>query len=525
MHGTPQTHFPRDRSEAFAALTLLALGALFFLLASSGFSRLHIDAALFVPVLLEHGQGQAWSIQSYTWHIARGIHRYEFHGLLYPWLFGRVLGVDSFEKLLLGSALLATLTAFATFFALRPLLPENRLSRLLTLFLSIYSGYLSWWLQGRPEQLAMLCFLVSVIVLNLTGWRNSIRLPLVYGLSALTFLSSPLVGVIQIFGVLWHLCDQRTLRSSLLEIIKFGAIGLFVVAAFIHAVGLNFIDWLLLTYRGGTQSTPQDWLRLITGWGSLQFPFVRAIATLGILAVLIAAVRKGDWRLLGIGILPLPILLPSANSYVFLAVIPLGVALMLYSQTLTGIWSIWFRGVLLVFLAGEGVAMSRDLLVQGLTMQRGQSYFSAREKLEQNIILQPDEAVAYDWMAGGGSYVVFSTPASRKYWLTAQPTLYSDGDDHLLADALARLRLQLKYIVIPQTGHIRGNPRECLTFSGADYRLLLNDWSQQRAEIAGIRLGGIFHDYRFALYGRTKNSRKNSECQPDAQNHSNNQSS
>lgn len=502
MHGTPPSHFPRDRSEALAALALLALGAFFFLLASSGFSRLHIDAALFVPVLLEHGQGQAWSIQSYTWHIARGIQRYEFHGLLYPWLFGRVLGVDSFEKLLLGSALLATLTAFATFFALRPLLPASRRARLLTLFLSVYSGYLSWWLQGRPEQLAMLCFLVSVIIFNVTAWRDSIRLPLVYGLSALTFLSSPLVGVIQIFGVLWRLCDQRTLRNSVLEIIKFGAIGLFVVAAFVHAVGLNFIDWLLLTYRGGTQSTPQDWLRLLSGWGSLQFPFVRAIATLGILAVLLAAMRKGDWRLLGIGVLPLPILLPSANTYVFLAIIPLGVALMLYSRTLTGTWSLWFRGVLLVFLAGEGVAMCRDLWVQGLTMQRGQSYFAARAKFEQNITLQPDEAVAYDWMAGGGSYVVFSTPASRRYWLTAQPTLYSDGEDQLLADALARLRLQLKYIVIPQTGHLRGNPRECLTFSGTDYRLLLNDWSQQRAEFAGIRLGGIFPDYRFALYSR-----------------------
>jgi hypothetical protein len=174
---------------------------------------------------------------------------------------------------------------------------------------------------------------------------------------------------------------------------------------------------------------------------------------------------------------------------------------------------------LLVFLAGEGVAMCRDLWVQGLTMQRGQSYFAARAKFEQNITLQPDEAVAYDWMAGGGSYVVFSTPASRRYWLTAQPTLYSDGEDHLLADALARLRLQLKYIVIPQNGHIRGNPRECLRFSGTDYQLLLNDWSQQRAEIAGIRLGGIFPDYRFALYIKTEESTIPSKCQSDAPSH------
>jgi hypothetical protein len=206
MYGTRPTHFPRDRSEAWAAVTLLALGAFFFLLASSGFSRLHIDAAFFVPALLEHAHGHAWSIQSYTWHIARGIHRYESHGLLYPWLFGRVLGVDSFETLFLVGALLATLTAFATFFALRPLLPASRRARLLTLFLSVYSGYLSWWMQGRPEQLAMLCFLVSVNIFNATARRDSIRLPLVYALSALTFLSSPLVGVIQIFGV----CPART---------------------------------------------------------------------------------------------------------------------------------------------------------------------------------------------------------------------------------------------------------------------------------------------------------------------------
>jgi hypothetical protein len=139
----------------------------------------------------------------------------------------------------------------------------------------------------------------------------------------------------------------------------------------------------------------------------------------------------------------------------------------------------------------------RSLLLLGLYLHGGLSLRAAQGEIRGlTKDLSPDsELVAYFWMRRP-SFVVMDGP--DKTWVSAEGTIF-DGDERTLALYERQSGKRVKYIVLPQLGHMQ-SPPGFFRNAGKTYRLVSDRWTNKRATLFGFNLGGEIPGYRYALY-------------------------
>ncbi|MCU0756275.1 MAG: hypothetical protein MUE46_14305 [Xanthomonadales bacterium] len=487
-------------TDRLAIMIVMGTALGLFLHNVSGHAPLHIDSALFTPVIMHLAQGNGLVLDSFTYYLAAAERTFDFHGLFYPWWFGSVLGIDSYAALLVAHGCWIALSVGLAFLVFRrvpgamdPRFPQGLLAALLAL----YVGFISVHLQGRPEFVAIpfICAGYFLLMPAELGVKRQLAL---YSMATLVFLCSPQVGIL-VFTVIAVALGIRLKWVDFL--LQCGLMVVFVTAVtalFLYGLGSDLWTWLQRMWLAGAENPTRDWLRLLVLPGFSSFP-VTNLLVLSLLVAAIIALARSQRPLLLVLLLPAGyILLPNANAYVYLGALPCALHYVFRVAEVSR-WRALLRVVLLCLCSLQLLAIMRYGVLMMLAHADGRSFQVAQAELQAAIQLEDGDVVAFDWMAPY-SYIVFSATRAGHFWVTAESSWYEHGQDALLARYLEIGQRRLKYIVIPERGQWRGAPKPCITHAGKSYHLLLNQWSGRRATLFGMRLGGITPGYYYALY-------------------------
>jgi hypothetical protein len=95
------------------------------------------------------------------------------------------------------------------------------------------------------------------------------------------------------------------------------------------------------------------------------------------------------------------------------------------------------------------------------------------------------------------SFIVFNSSSTP--FVTAEPSLFEGDGDNLLIEYQARFGKNIKFLVMPQVGHV-DSPLESINLENSEYRLVYNGWISHRARFMNIPLGGSMPGYQYCLY-------------------------
>ena len=308
-------------------LAVVVFASIFFALNNlGGHTPLHIDSALFSTAVINMASGEGLIFDSYTYYLNIAGNKFDFHGPLYPWLFGLVFNVDSYEKLFLAHGILAAFTTLSAFLAFRshPTIDATTkvTSRLLAAaILAIYAGYVSVNLQGRPESVAMPMICFSYFLMKYDDMSRR-QLFVLFVLATLIFLCSPLLGLLHSAIVMARIAWQRTPTAALGIALIFGALAIALIAMFLVVVGSDLVTWLSRTWNVGGSGSQRDWLRLFVFPSISNMPATNLLSLMAFAVVLSRIFRQRRWILLPIVIPASYLLIPNANSYIYQAILP-----------------------------------------------------------------------------------------------------------------------------------------------------------------------------------------------------------
>ncbi|MEB3200926.1 MAG: hypothetical protein VKK62_10425 [Synechococcaceae cyanobacterium] len=501
----PRSHGPAAGSwPALLLLALISLGAAAFVLslAALQFPELHADGDLFVPITLNLGGGKGWIVSGYTPFVERydNTLKYDYHAFAYPLILGSLLRSSTPERLygacgLINALAIVLVSGLAFFSSSRRSTAEALQAGLL----GICAGMVGLALQGRPEQLALL-------VIPWTWWCRrlfrSTRALVIVGALAIPALSaiSPLLGLY--FWVAWSVVLRGCNGLSLRDFLRLQALTL-AAAVLLFALAIQALtpyDLPTLLRRMTTYGrTPfiQGYQLLQIGSLRLQVPLWPLPLLLTLLAGALALLRRRQWLLLLLLAAPLLLLARLSGSYLYLPFLPTSLLILRdRCSLLPGHWSRLGRVLLLAFLSLYALALLRTLLLAGL-YQAGDARFS---EVRQRLAIVRAEArrrggvVAYG-TARTPTLTVFADPGDELIAIRAKP-----DPDELRALHERRRGSRIEAIVLAQQGHSPERPPGSL--DAGRFRLVFNGWSDQRARLAGLRLGGYRPGYRVAIYRR-----------------------
>jgi hypothetical protein len=85
--------------------------------------------------------------------------------------------------------------------------------------------------------------------------------------------------------------------------------------------------------------------------------------------------------------------------------------------------------------------------------------------------------------------------------MTLEPSLVEEGEDRYLAKFESQSGQRLKYVLLPELGHLSDAP-VAIGKGDQEFRLVFNGWLKKRAKFLGLKVGGVVPGYQFALYER-----------------------
>lgn len=244
----------------FALAVLLAGIGIRFWATTQGIPLLSGDSVVFLPQAVRyHENGE---LVNRVWEPATqldriGVGRMTYHGFLYPMLLSQLMGRSDYLALA-GSVALVQVAAVLLFAVLLVSLmrrwqwepTSGRL--LLILFLTWASTQYVQGIRGRPEALAAIMLMGSVLLMSRTNvaWHGRIA---GVGIGLVT-ATDPIIGVFGGIGFAIYAAWRFPPRQCSLEWVGAGGLAVIVFALCIWWYPYPFADWLVGTWRMGNHA-------------------------------------------------------------------------------------------------------------------------------------------------------------------------------------------------------------------------------------------------------------------------------
>ena len=479
----------------------LVVAAIFLSFGVLCYPGMHADGDMFLPATMNVGAGRGWIVEGYVPLLMgrQGSELYNNHGFLMPFLFGALVHASSMQLIYLLCGITNALSAGLYTWLVAA--QEARLSGTRALFawlLGITAGVIGLAIQGRPEQLALLIIPLPLIVSRLSGNRV-----LFHGASIITIASlsalSPLLGLYYWVG---HSVALLRINSRGLWIYLklqlgtiFGAVTTFslAIAIFTPFNLLILIDQIL---NYSKSAYIQGYQIIDIGNLHLQAPFwqlpLLAIFAGGAFTLL----RKGQVLLLLVLAAPLLLLAKLSGFYLYLPFLPLCILLIDdHAIRIPARFRAAASPLLLTFLSLYLFIFARYGALEILYLSSPNRYEAVNASIEalQATADREQRAVGYS-KARFPSFVVFGDPGRELIAVRA------NADDYAREYFEGSRKTLIDSIVFSQEGQMGPEPP---AFIDEDrFVLAESHWSSEKARFLGIKLGGYYPGYSYAVYRR-----------------------
>jgi hypothetical protein len=517
---------------ASIVLATVVSGA-FILFGMFGYPGLHWDAALFSTPIIKLADGQGWKFGSYTLSfLTNQSGEYWGHSILYPKIFGQILGLNNYNSILFFSGIFNSLT-FIVYWILYLLVTREQRSRLdcfYSIAFGLVGGIAAIQLQGRPEHLAPLTMSIPIFISKFLNTSSFVEIS-IYLSGGLLFVLSPLTGVVYAMGAVFWMERQysrhipvgvaaRSLSNQFSYILKKGLIGALTgggvaILCIETSHGGGAIEWLANTFVGG-HSNPhlKNWFQLACDFGFSLTGFNRNMPLYNILVVVVFAVclglmlRARSWVFLLVFLGLAIYLCPKVQHYGYMAFVPMLAICMVDER---GAWlEALGRGRKWLALATKILAsvyvfiFLRILILFFIHLGSGMSLPDAKSALA-TLTKDRDakrERIGFLWLHNPSFVVLSPLP---EFLLAVEPSLIEKGEDGFLAKYEKQSGQIVRYVVVPELGHLASAPDK-IGKGDQEFSLVFDSWVHQKAELFGLKVGGILPGYQFALYERVGNA-------------------
>lgn len=498
---------------------VMLTGAILFIVFSLHlWPGLNRDAAMFTTPIISLANGQGWTFHGYLYYLNQNLSgKYNFHTLLYPFVFGLILKANTYEKIAFYSGIINSLTFSCYYLTALASLGESRTKG--TLFqaiqISIATGVITLYLQGRPEQLVPLILLFPYLV---NKWYNSqskiMSCYIIATVLTITLLGllSPMTAIIYLVGVTgWelghhgrHTLNPRSLRSLSVGLV----ISAVLVALVFKSCDFSLGEWIKNTITIGSADPTIQLLERITSFSmaglSFEIPLWNIpilITSILIIGAIIRSNKALKWLKGAIFLCGLSYLVRSAQAYSWVGFVPIILLFALDYSRITRWVGLYARPLSIIYLAYlwiYSILFIRYVLLFLLYIHSGVLFSEAKQEIEKltKASQSGGSLIAYYWTSMP-SFVVMSNKKSP--WITAENSLLISGSDAQLSKYEKHTGRTIKYLILPQLSHINAPPP--VIYNGVKkYRLIHNRWTERRARIWKIKLGGSMPGYHYALY-------------------------
>lgn len=474
---------------------------------------LHHDSALYTTPIIKSAALGIWEFDSYLPLLVNlESSSFNLHGQLYQFVFAKVLRISDYESLFRWTAAL-NVAAYIVYLLLGRKIFCSRFPRLgiwIASGMAAVTALACIYLQGRPEYLLPLLTIVPFVMRE---WHVTAPFakPAAYVLIGLTFILSPITGVLCLMGITAWIALRRG-NKIFREIILYGCLSFSIALIFLIVIcPVNPWQWLLNTIAVGSSATGafdsiSDFSMGQFGYPALlELPFwnVFSLGVFGVVAL--ALVRHRLWWLALVYVAALLlILMPKTNIYSYLGFMPVIMLALLGREEKLLLLPAKLERLPVVLVSSfaffGAIGLFRAMLLAVLFSSEGVSFEQTRASVRQleSTLNNIHDKIGFVWLSRP-SFVAFST--AEKFLVTITVNGQENDKDPLFDAYETKFHSKVRYILLPQLGHLAEPPS---TLNEGMFVLETNGWSKRRATFFGLKLGGAMPGYQFALYRRNE---------------------
>ena len=458
---------------------------------------LHHDAGLYTTPIVNSAARGVWELECYTPAVMSDLGTsFNRHGMLYQWVFAKVLRCSSYERIIEWSS---ALTAFSFLFTLglswRILHRENAVTApWFASGIAAMTALFGLWVQGRPEHLIPLLMLLPVIA-NEWGVTRSWSRHVGYAVLGLVIVTSPLPGVLCCLGtVAWIALQHR--QHLVKELIICAALSLAsAVLVLLVSCPVSPWQWVLNTVHS-TNGTPSNLGAFVTPLPD-ELPYWNVLVLMSMFVLAVGLCTRGLWWLALILGGVFYAFLWKLQVYVLACFVPAMMLALVSPQARLLSLPACLQRTAMVLVAFVSFTSARTLIKQGLVAvvfcQSGASFAQTRSAIaDLQHTLAPNERIGFMWLARP-SFVVFGQPG--KGFISVEPEVLKNTPDPLLAAYEAKHHVQVRYVLVPQHGYMLPPPPPPAQIGGGRFVLVRDGWDRQQTIVTDALPG-----YQFALY-------------------------
>jgi len=479
------------------------------LLVSTGIScwpGLHHDAGLYTTPVVNSAARGLWEFECYTPALMSDLGiSFNRHGMLYQWVFAKVLHCASYQSVIVWSAGLTAVTFLSTLgLSWRVLSRENAVAApWFASGIAAMTALFGLWVQGRPEHLIPLLMLLPLMAHEWgvsRPWSRHVG----YLALGLVVATSPLPGALCCLGtVAWIALNHRQRLVS--EVATCAAISLIAaIAVLLVSCPVSPWQWVINTVTS-TNGTPSNLGAFVTPLAD-ELPNWNILVLMSMLFLAIGLCRRGLWwvaLILGAGFYAF---LWKLQVYVLACFVPAMMLALVSAQARALALPVWLHRAAMVLVAVVSFTGATTLAKQGLNevmfLRSGISFAQTSKAIaELQQTVASNERIGFMWLARP-SFVVFGQPGNGL--ISVEPEVLKNTPDAMLAAYEARNGVQLRYVVVPQHGYMLPPPPPPAEIGGGRFLLVQDGWDRRPAMLMGVVWGKAMPGYGFALYERRK---------------------
>lgn len=504
----------RNTARLGASVVIAILASVFVAMGMAGWPGLHWDANLFATPVINVATGKGWIFGGYPIAlVARDSINYASHGVLHVWVFGSLLGCETWEKFLhwCGIVNAATFVAWTCLFC-RTLRLGGHAGIFRPVGCGLLAGVIAVGLQGRPEHLAPLLISLPLLLRDL-GLPTRLYQIATYALAGLLFTTSPASGLLFGMGLVFWLSlkfERDNNRRFWQELIVAGsAAAITTVLVVTLCCPFSFFQWLTGILSGS--ATAMDFSGHLFRFQWRALTGISMEAPLWNLCVLSTAVwasfillRRGKFVGLTIFVSLMLYCQPRLTDYGYVAFFPCILLFLISRHPSSRMACARPAGkVRLLRLATVLACLYTLVFVRtaGLTLlhiRHGPSMAATRAQLVSlGAMTWLDHPVATTFNnLSRPSFIVFGDASER--YVAAMPQRHMDWVDTALVAYSEKFHRPVEFFIYPQVE--AGQAPEEVRVGNERCTRVYNGWTMDRPRLLGFDLGGAMPGYQFALY-------------------------